>query len=591
MPSWRRRLKLAAVVLGALFAVDLVVAVAGLALSLQEVRRRGIELRSLEPSDADLEALQEVSTDASRAAWFAGHPAYRVAAYVSPDLAAGGSVARAVADIAASGAGLLASLSEEGVLVDGKVDLARIESAARRAAELEGHVIRWSGRLGRADLPWSDTMRAALHDLAEDLAALEPSVSHISAGLRILPPALGGSGERTYLLAFQSPSEARGGGGLIGVVAQLRASDGVLELGKVRSVRELARSMQGRVGAPGWFEETYGRLALTDPRNANMSPNFPVTSEVLLKMYRRATGIDADGVISTDPLALGALTEVTGPLRAKGWQVAITEDNARRVLLHDVYRHFHFREHLQNRYFGNLIDSLWARLTSGEVGPFELSAPLARSVARQHLKVYLEDPAEQETIARLGAEGAFADEAGATMVFGNNLAANKIDFFMHRQITTTVRLRPDGSAQVRTDVLLDNRIGDLERNVIARPGVQRSLALGLNRTSLSFLIPPGATPVSMFVDGRILTPRLGVDAGHPIASTVVDTAPGGRARVTLVYRWPDALDEGRFRMTLVPQATARPDRVRVEVIGPGGELLIERTTALKELLRIDVPST
>ena len=577
------------------FVLDLIVSVAGLALSLREVRATGAGLRSLDPDELDLGTLRELRSDASRAAWFGSHPAYRAAAALSPDLEAGALLAGTVSDVSRHAVGLLEDLSgdgSEGVLVDGRVDLVRIGAAAGHAGELERELSSWTGRLADADLPRSDTLRGALHDVVEDLTALRPSAANLASVLEMMPTVLGGAGDRTYLLAFQSPSEARGGGGLIGVLAELSVSDGVLELGRIRSVRELVRGMHGSVSAPEWFEASYGALlALTDPRNANVSPNFPVTSEVLLQMYRRAFGIDADGVLSADPLALGALTEVTGPLRAKGWQVAITERNVRRVLLHDVYRHFHFREHLQNRYFGTLIDSLWTELTSGRIDPFALGPSVARSATRQHLKIYFEAPAEQETIVQLGAEGSFVDESGAQLVFSNNLAANKIDFFLHREIATEVRLRPDGDAMVETDVVLENRIDDLERNVIARPGVQRSLGLGLNRTSLSVLMPPGATRVSMFVDGRILTPRMGVDAGHPTASAVVDVPAGESARVTVVYRWPGAVAGGRFRMTLMPQATARPDRVRLEVRGTDGGALLERHEVLKEPLRIDVPAT
>ena len=36
--------------------------------------------------------------------------------------------------------------------------------------------------------------------------------------------------------------------------AELRANDGDLSLGQIRTVRELVRRMSGRVEAPGWFE-------------------------------------------------------------------------------------------------------------------------------------------------------------------------------------------------------------------------------------------------------------------------------------------------------------------------------------------------
>ena len=575
------------------FALDLVVGVAGLAVSLDRVRTNAQALGSLGSPDLDLERLRALRADAGRAGWFAGHPALRAAAVVVPDLATAASLARASEDLSGPAVALAESFSGgAGLFVDGRVDIDRLRAAGRHARTLHADAGNWSDRLAGASSPWSATLRAAVHDVTEELDGLVGPLGKLAATLDMLPSVLGADGPRTYLLSFQSPSEARGGGGLIGVVGELRAATGTLELGAIRSVRELVRRMHGRVSAPAGFARTYQPLlALTEWRNANVSPNFPITARIMLQMYRRSTGVEADGVLSTDPLAVGALTDVTGPIRADGWNVAITKDNVRRVLLHDVYRHFHFREHVQNVYFENLIDAFWSNLTSGEIDPVALAEPVARSIARQRLKLYLTDPTEQQTIARLGAEGAFHDEPGAQMVFTNNLAANKIDFFLHRAVTTRVRLREDGSAAVRTEVVLDNRIEELERNVIARPGVQRSLPLGLNRSSLSVLMPPGAGRISMLVDGRVLTPRVGTDAGHPVASTFVDVPARRTTRVLVVYRVPAAVVDGRFRLTLVPQATARPDRVTVEVDRADGTLIFEAEEVLKEPLRVDVPAT
>ncbi len=52
-----------------------------------------------------------------------------------------------------------------------------------------------------------------------------------SKASQLIPDMLGGSGRRTYILAFQNNAEIRSTGGLPGAFAILRAEDGRISLG------------------------------------------------------------------------------------------------------------------------------------------------------------------------------------------------------------------------------------------------------------------------------------------------------------------------------------------------------------------------
>jgi len=582
----RHRILAPLLVVLALFVADLMISLGGLGLSLVKVRSAA---RALDRSDLSV-GLGDIGRWGGHAEWFVGHPAYRLTATVLPDLAVGAELARAAADVgarASAGYRALGGGRAGSIYRDGRVDIDRLEEAHRRLQEVTASIERHREELASGSRPLIGSVGRAADDALRRLDAAGATAAKVEDLLGSLPQMLGADEPRTYLLVFQSPSEARGGGGLIGVTAELSAVAGRLELGEVRTVRELVDRMRGRVDAPGWFEETYGPLLATrEWRTANASPNFPVTSQVVTRMYERSVGKTVDGVIAMDPLTLATLTEATGPLQAKGWDVAITKDNARRVLLHDVYRHFHFIEHRQNRYFAALLDAVWDEIGSGDAGPDALARSLSDSVAKQHLKLFVQDAAAQQALTAVDASGSYDAGEPVQMLFNNNWSANKIDFFLHRMVDVEIELRADLTAEVTTEVTLENRIEDLESNVIARPGVQRDLPLGLNRTLLTLLMPEGATRPRLFIQGRMASPIRGTDGTHPVASQFVDIPAGGRETVVFSYLWPSAVRDGRFDLTLFPQATARPDRMSVAVVDRDGATRLERDLALKRATRI-----
>lgn len=570
--------------IAALFVLDLIVSVAGTAVSLSQVRSAAAEKEDLGSR------LDEVSRWGGRGSWFAGHPAYRLAGLAVPDLVVASELSRLAADAGSSGAAALHALGggdAPSVYSDGRVDLARVaEARAHLSSAIEAIDDGLAG-VDEAGKPLLGRTFVIAVDAARRLREARVTATALEELLASLPRMLGGEGVREYLLAFQSPSEARGGGGLIGVTAVLSADGGRLDLDRIRTVRDLVARMEGRVAAPPWFQRTYGPLLATrEWRTANVSPNFPVTSQVLLRMYERSTGESADGVIAMDPLALAELTDAVGPLRADGWNVTITKDNARRVLLHDVYRHFHFVEHRQNRYFAELLDTVWNSIGSGDAEPDALAASLADSVGKQHLKVFVDDQEGQDALERLGASGSYTQDAPVQMVFNNNWSANKIDFFLHRRQRVSIHVQADGSARVTTEVLLGNRIEDLEQNVIARPGVQRELPLGLNRMLLTLLMPEGAERPRLFVKGRATSPIRGRDGEHPTVSQFVDVPAGEEVQVTFSYVWPEAVTDGILELTIHPQATARPDRLVLEVIDADGTTRTRPEQTLKVPLEV-----
>jgi hypothetical protein len=400
--------------------------------------------------------------------------------------------------------------------------------------------------------------------------------------LDMLPGLLGADERRRYFLSFQTPSEARGGGGLTGLYGILESADGRVRLKHIGPIAELTDKRLDPVAAPSWYEQAYSPFkALVEWQQANFTPQFPAVAEVFLRMYEQAGGERLDGVVAMDPIALGQLTRGTGPIRAPGFDATITPENAAQVLLNDVYVHFDSDEVAQDRYLAILTRKLWSRLAGGNVDVPELAAGLTEAVGGGHFKMYSRSGGDQNALAELEAAGdVSAYGSNVQLVFHNNAAGNKVDYFLERRIKTRVELDPAGNATITTTVALDNNAPPGPASYLLGPGI-RGDAIGLNRMYLSFLLPRQAELVRFGINSSPVRPFQHQEAGYPVVWSLVEVPSGESAEATVVYRVPDAADitshGGQSSMAFVPQATGRPDRLSLRVTAPPGYDLLPQS--------------
>lgn len=412
----------------------------------------------------------------------------------------------------------------------------------------------------------------------------------------LLQNIVGADTPRRYLLALQAPSEARGGGGVIGVYGILTANGGRLNLEEVAPIEELGPVVDEPVEAPPAFVRLYGPLsALDDWRQANLSPIFPLTSRVLVRLFEQVRGQTLDGVIAMDPIALGQLSRGVPELSADGWNRTITNKSARRLLGFDIYRHFVHRERSQNVYLRGLIDELWRRIGKGEFDPRGMARGVTEAVSKQHLKMFSVLPEEQRLLEELGVTADPRSVSGPLQaIFHNNNSGNKLDFFLRRTQTTNILLQGDGSAQVTTTIELVNDLPRRGVRAMSRSGVVSGLDRGENRMTLHILLPREARLESFQIDGRVVDPYRGRDGGFPVIWRSLVIGPDEEAVVSVIYRLARAVSEadGVFRFTLWPHATIRPDGFTLTVVSPSGRSfrtasgvlvpVIERSGRLKE---------
>ncbi len=431
------------------------------------------------------------------------------------------------------------------------------------------------GIVSRVPQPSLEFVRDPLQEAGSELSRASESARRAALAFDVLPSMLGRDAPQSYFLALQTPSEARGTGGLAGFYGILEAAGGRLRLERIGPITELASEHMTGVDAPGWFERRYASSAgLRQWQQANLSPHFPVVSEVWLDMYESVKGERLDGVIAMDPVALGRLTAATGPIQTEGLDVAVGPENAVPLLLHDSYLQFGDDPEQQNRYLAGVTRGFWEAVAAGDVDVAALARGAGGSVPAGHLKIYSQDERTQNAIRALGADGGVFDEGpNAQLVFHNNYGANKVDYFLKRRIETTVRLDERGGARVETSVVMKNAAPSGPPSPLLGPGV-RGEETGLNRMLLEFLLPEGARVKELTIEGRSVPPWIEHERALPSVSETLGIPPGGRKRASLSYDLPEASSwsgrQGRFSMTLLPHTTVTPDQFVLMIVPPQG---------------------
>lgn len=588
----RRAIKWTVTLAIALLVLDALWVGFGIFSNLRTVRTELLSARDeLEDGEIDLaRGHLETARDRVRTARsLEGHPAFWAVSFTSDakaieqltsisDLLARSGL-RAVG--AARALGITGETAGAELYRDGHLDFEAVENGGAAANSIEGLLAQAAAELGEAPRPSLELIDEALEITRDEIANARSSVQDGRLLFSVLPGLFGEDRPRRYLLAFQAPGEARATGGLIGFFGVLLADEGTLNLERVASVKELswADANAPAVEPPEkWFGNNYGpQNALRQVQQVNVSPNFPVVAETLLRMYQQTAGQNLDGVIAMDPVALADLLPAVGPIRGPGLDQDITDENVEDVIMYDSY--FEFSDSEQNRFLAGLLQDFWDTIGSAEVDAAALATGIGEAVATQHFKLYSRDEKQQEALSGLGVHGHY-DTAGKNlqMVFHNNYGENKIDYYMHREIDTNVRLAQGGDARITTSVTLTNESPNsppsyfLGRN---RGGD----APGLNRMYLNFLLPKGAEVHSFRPDANSGTtsPLLFEDTGHPVVWDYIEVQPGETKTVSTTYVLVDAAqlfdNQGMFDFSMFPQPAANPDRYSIEVSAPRGYVI------------------
>jgi hypothetical protein len=483
----------------------------------------------------------------------------------------------AVQTAAASGTKLASTAAETArdadyrllTLQNGTIDLARIASFEKPVETSLATINVALNDIDGATSPW------LFAPVASQFATLKAKVTEARdqadlalAGIRVAPELFGGEAPKRWFLAFGSPGESRNAGGFVGAYATLVANDGRLSLEKTDPIGELYRSRPPLYdfAPPRDWEERYSTYNVpVNLGNVSASPSWPVDASVMAQLYPQTPGgAPIDGAIYVDPAALAGLLSLTGAITVPGLDQRLDATNVEQYLLRDQYIEFASSNTQRKDILGDVASATFNALITRPLPSLsKITDVLGPIVAARHLQIASFAPTAESFLDRIGISGRWTTTAGSDYlsVRSANMLNNKIDAFLWRTIAVDSQL-DDESNTVHSTVTVTLR-NDAPANGLPPYliGNDRGLVAGTNRNLVTLYSPLRFESVT--IDGEPGGVQIQTEFNGPVFSLPVDIEPG--ATVTVVFELSGAISDGPYNMEVLPQATANPDSLVVQI--------------------------
>ena len=479
-------------------------------------------------------------------------------------------------DVLLPGATMGAGLSPDKLIDGTRLDLKLLRAEQPRLTELAAAAAKLDAEAQAISspgyVPLISDARSQLQDQTSRLAQL---LGNSSLAAQLAPSMLGADGPRTYLLAFQTPAEARGTGGLLGGYGILRFDNGIPTVDKLGSNTDLSpgctkyhstivgvclnvipgASAQVDLGAE--FNKVYGWTnPLTDYRNSNLSPHFPYAAQIWRSMWERKTGATVDGVIALDPVVLSYVLGAIGPVTLADGEV-INADNVVELTMSKAYIRFADDNWARKKYLQDIADAVIKKITGPIQSPRKLIDALGKAAGERRILVWSASPSDQKILEETPlAHVVPDDEAPYAQVIINNLSGNKMDYYLEREIEYAAD-GCDGDMRNSTITIgLTNTATDrpLPEYVAGIRGLTEEISLeapsGTMVSSVRVLATKGARLIGVVSNGERTSAITHLENGRPSFEVQVAIPPGEAGELT--FRLSEPTSPGAARVPIQP---------------------------------------
>jgi hypothetical protein len=452
---------------------------------------------------------------------------------------------------AGAGRGLLAAidgLAGRTQLRDGNLPLeglAELQGEVRAAGDTIGRQAEdgaelW-GPLGDARRQFDSVAASSSRRLTEGAEALGAARAFLGAG-----------GRRRYLVAAQNNAEMRDQGAVLSYVV-VTFDNGRMSRDRQGSVADLTLTAPTSTPVPAGTQEVFGSIAPTQTwQSVNATADFSFSGHAMADMYRQATGQPVDGVIAIDVPALAALLRTVGSVSIEGVAEPITADNVARLVLNDFYQGLGptSDQTIRRERQGDVVRAVLERVTGGSHDAVTLGRALGGAAGGGHLRLWSSDAGEEDVFERTGLGGgpATKDPDRTFHLAVQNRTASKLDYFVKPSVRQDVTLTAQGTAVVRTTVVIDNQA---PRNGVASYQFGPAMFTEKPGDYLAWVLLWGPAGSRQMQNGV-------AESGLNLSQYVVAVPAGDRREVVFETVVPDAVRDGMLRLRLVPQARLEP---------------------------------
>lgn len=471
-----------------------------------------------------------------------------------------------------------ATVSPDKLISGTRIDLQLLRSEQPRLSELSATAAKLDAAAQAIpDAAFLSPVRQARSQLQDQTSKLAQLLRDTALASQLAPSMMGADGPRTYLMAFQNNAEARGTGGLLGGFGIVRFDDGRPVVDTLAPNTELDEAVASVDLGPE-FNKVYGWTnPYTDFRNSNMSPHFPYAAEIWKSMWERQADMRIDGVIALDPVALSYLLHAIGPVTLANGEL-INETNVVELTQSTAYSRFPpvarapkgmspdesarydraYAATLRKKYLQEIANAVVKRMAGPLPAPRLLLDALGKAAGEGRIAVWSASPSDQKLLAETPlAHSVPNDGAPYAAVIVNNLAGNKMDYYLRRQIEYAAdECKGDVRNSTITVTLTNTAATDesLPEYVSGSPGLVNGLPLavpsGTMVTSVRLLGTKGATLMSVTSNGERTPAITQTENGHPSFEVQVAIPPGTGGE--LVFRLSEPTAPGEPRVPIQP---------------------------------------
>jgi hypothetical protein len=419
-----------------------------------------------------------------------------------------------------------------------------------------------------------------------DLSDIRRSTGDMDKLLSLFISIAGFKEPRTYLVLLQNSMELRATGGFIGSVALASFADGRLTNLDVQDVYTFDGQLKGHVDPPTPLKDLMGEEHWY-LRDSNWDPDFKAAGAQAAWFYQKETGTTVDGVIAISTPFITDLLKATGPIELTDYKDRISAENFYGKSIYYTQNDFFPGSTQKKDFLGSLSRGLLAQITTGKnVNMTKLFGAITTAIAGHDLVTEFPDSALESLVEHYGWAGRVPPEVGCvgtdtrTCVFDPfisveaNLGVNKVNYFVTRTLTRTIRIHDDGTRTETATIAIRNGSGQKDKNL---PYI----------SYIRFVLPPGTSVEEISIDGAPVRSRSGkglpvlpyietstVSSGWIAAGVAFEIPASAEKQLTITLTDPTPLQFGKSGAILEPfiqkQAGVSGETVHTIITYPGG---------------------
>jgi len=373
---------------------------------------------------------------------------------------------------------------------------------------------------------------------AEMATEIKPIVSY-------LKPLLGFPDEKKYLLLFQNDAELRPTGGFLTAYAILSVYKGNFKPLGSFDIYTLDAKFGNRLPPPEPIKKYHKNVYYWHLRDMNLSPDFKEFIQTFWPNYKKAGGVDVDGIVAVDTKVLVDLLRVLGPIGVADWGRYSAENDPRcncpqvfYELERQISKPLGTLRTERKAVLGPLMHSILLNVMQSPRKKWPEFFNLAfTNIQEKHMLFYFFNEELQRAIEVLNAGGRIKDYDGDYLhINDSNFAGAKSNMFIRVNVSQDIKIESEGKI-VKT-VTIDYKNPEPPSNCNLEAG---ELCLnGLYRDWVRLYVPKGSELIE--VSGSEVEAITYEDLGKTVFEAFYgDKAPlrpQGKAQLVFKYKLP-----------------------------------------------------